>query len=88
MNSNMINPANYFNPFAKYSTVNKTSRGVYIPKDSEPLLNLKIPSQKSTSIFSENYDAETDIMSSIESENNNSTMTTWLNNLFKNNKDK
>lgn len=61
----MINPANYYNPFAKYNYVSKT-RGVYIPKESAPLLK---PSDseviKSSNIYSENYDAETDIMQSM-----------------------
>lgn len=37
-NNNMINPANYYNPFAKYNYVSKT-RGVYIPRETQPLLN-------------------------------------------------
>ena len=64
-NRNMINPANYYNPFAKYNYVSKT-RGVYIPKDTQPLLNN--PQVKSASIYSENYDAETDLNLAMKSE--------------------
>lgn len=60
-NSNMINPASYYNPFAKYNYVSKT-RGVYIPRDAEPLLGSSALVEKSTSIYSENYDAENDVM--------------------------
>ena len=76
MNSNMINPANYYNPFAKYNYVSKT-RGVYIPKEAEPLLGTEyFNAEKSANIFSDNYDAETDVMqnlnmqSSLDSQNN------------------
>ena len=70
-NNMMINPANYYNPFAKYNYVSKT-RGVYIPKDTEPLLKAQSSNeQKSASIYSENYDAETDIMQSLNQDNNN-----------------
>ena len=62
-NSNMINPANYYNPFAKYNYVSKT-RGVYIPKDTTPLLK-DTQRVKSANIYSENYDAETDLMQSM-----------------------
>lgn len=63
----MINPANYYNPFAKYNYVSKT-RGVYIPKDTEPLLKASDASvQKSSSIYSENYDAEADVLLSMNS---------------------
>lgn len=68
--SNMINPANYYNPFAKYNYVSKT-RGVYIPRDSEPLLKSSVDQSKSASIYSENYDAETDISQCMNIENNN-----------------
>lgn len=66
-NMNMINPANYYNPFAKYNYVSKT-RGVYIPKDSEPLLkniDTSLYETKSTSIYSDNYDAEADVLQSM-----------------------
>ena len=64
-NSNMINPANYYNPFAKYNYVSKT-RGVYMPKDTEPLLNVSdYGLEKSSSICSSNYDAETDVLQSM-----------------------
>ena len=67
----MINPANYYNPFAKYNYVSKT-RGVYIPKDTEPLLKTQSSNElKSASIYSENYDAETDIMQSLNQDYNN-----------------
>lgn len=66
-NSNMINPANYYNPFAKYNYVSKT-RGVYVPKPTEVLLTRQDVVQKSTSIYSENYDAESDILSAMNSE--------------------
>ena len=61
----MINPANYYNPFAKYNYVSKT-RGVYIPRDSEPLLKSSVDQPKSASIYSENYDAEADVMHSLD----------------------
>lgn len=64
----MINPANYYNPFAKYNYVSKT-RGVYIPKDTEPLLKLNSENTKSISIYSDNYDAETDLIQSMNEQN-------------------
>lgn len=67
----MINPANYYNPFAKYNYVSKT-RGVYIPKDSAPLLK-ETQQIKSASIYSENYDAETDLMQSLNEQDNQMT---------------
>ncbi len=67
MNNNMmINPANYYNPFAKYNYTSKT-RGVYIPKDAEPLLRSENV-EKSTNIFSENYDAVKDIDECLKNE--------------------
>ena len=69
----MINPANYYNPFAKYNYVSKT-RGVYIPRDSEPLLKSSVDQSKSASIYSENYDAETDISQCMNVENNNADL--------------
>ena len=68
-NSNMINPANYYNPFAKYNYVSKT-RGVYLPRDAAPLINTTAEVEKSASIYSENYDAETDIMQSLNEAQN------------------
>ena len=68
-NSNMINPANYYNPFAKYNYVSKT-RGVYIPRNSEPLIKMDTGVEKSASIYSDNYDAETDIMQSLNETQN------------------
>lgn len=65
--NNMINPANYYNPFAKYNYISKT-RGVYIPRDAQPLLKTNDSQVKSTSIYSENYDAESDIMAALNTE--------------------
>ena len=83
-NNNMINPANYYNPFAKYNYVSK-SRGVYMPKNSTPLLDVK-PSntEKSASIYSDNYDAETDIMQSLNNseKNKNSGIYNFISRLF------
>lgn len=75
-NNNMINPANYYNPFAKYNYISKT-RGVYIPRNTEPLLDINSArsTEKSTSIYSENYDAETDIMQSMNNETQNKHFT-------------
>ena len=74
----MINPANYYNPFAKYNYVSKT-RGVYIPRDTEPLLQASTGNAvKSTSIYSENYDAEADLMASLNADSNDSA------NIFRN----
>ena len=72
----MINPANYYNPFAKYNYISKT-RGVYIPRNTEPLLDINSArsTEKSTSIYSENYDAETDIMQSMNNETQNKQFT-------------
>lgn len=81
MNSNMINPANYFNPFAKYNTINKTGRGVYIPQNSEPLLKMHSDSEKSTNIYSDNYDPEADVMASVQEDSKQST-TDWLRKFF------
>lgn len=64
-NTNMINPANYYNPFAKYNYVSKT-RGVYIPQNTQPLLKTTVAVEKSSSIYSENYDAEADVLNSFE----------------------
>lgn len=69
--NNMINPANYYNPFAKYNYVSKT-RGVYIPKETQPLLK-ETPQVKSSSIYSENYDAETDILQSMNEQDGSET---------------
>lgn len=65
MNNNMINPANYYNPFAKYNYTSKT-RGVYVPKDAE-LLKFS-QTEKSSNIFSENYDAQTEIDECLKNE--------------------
>ena len=82
----MINPANYYNPFAKYNYISKT-RGVYIPRNTEPLLDINSArsTEKSTSIYSENYDAETDIMQSMNNETQNKqfTVMNFINKLLK-----
>lgn len=67
--NNMINPANYYNPFAKYNYVSKT-RGVYMPKDSEPIIQMNAAEAKSSSIYSENYDAQTDLLQSMDKDDN------------------
>ena len=80
----MINPANYYNPFAKYNYVSK-SRGVYMPKDSAPLLEVTTGNtEKSSNIYSDNYDAETDIMQCINNSENTkqSGITDFINRLF------
>ena len=70
--NNMINPANYYNPFAKY-------RGVYIPRETQPLLNTSDTCvQKSASIYSDNYDAETDLMLSMKDENGKNDLNSAL----------
>lgn len=65
--NNMINPANYYNPFAKYNYISKT-RGIYIPRNTEPLLKTNDTQVKSSSIYSENYDAESDIIAALNAE--------------------
>lgn len=83
MNNNMINPANYYNPFAKYNYVSKT-RGVYLPKDAEIVEFPK--TEKSTNIFSENYDAEQDVMQSMndfDSTTQNGGLGGFINKFFK-----
>ncbi len=79
----MINPANYYNPFAKYNYVSKT-RGVYIPRDTEPLIKMTSDTEKSANIYSDNYDAETDIMQSLHNQDseNKSGFTNFINKLF------
>lgn len=64
MNSNMINPANYYNPFAKYNYVSKT-RGAYVPPSASATWNAGDTSVKSASIWSDNYDAETEVSQSL-----------------------
>lgn len=67
-NMNMINPANYYNPFARYNYVSKT-RGAYIPQDTQLLSSQNTETvQKSSNIWSQNYDAETDVMQSINTQ--------------------
>ncbi len=80
----MINPANYYNPFAKYNYVSK-SRGVYMPKDSAPLLDATgAHTEKSCSIYSDNYDAETDIMQCLNNSENKKQagITDFINRFF------
>lgn len=73
-NNNMINPANYYNPFAKYNYVSKT-RGVYIPKDIEPLVGTSSQAvEKSSNIFSDNYDAEADVLQCMNLDSNNTDL--------------
>ena len=66
--NNMINPANYYNPFAKYNYISKT-RGIYLPRDTQPLLKTSDMQMKSTSIYSDDYDAESDIIAALKTEN-------------------
>lgn len=82
-NSNMINPANYYNPFAKYNYVSKT-RGVYIPRNTEPLVKSSENAEKSASIYSDNYDAETDVMESLKQydSKNQGVLANFINKLF------
>ena len=82
-NNNMINPANYYNPFAKYNYVSKT-RGVYIPKDTTPILSPNNPGAKSANIYSPDYDPETDLNQQLEQEINFSGIFNFLNIFTKN----
>ena len=82
MNNNMINPANYYNPFAKYNSIVKNSRGVYIPKDTEPLLK-SAAAPKSSNIFSDNYDAEADVLENMDNLPDSPIMG-FINKLFNN----
>lgn len=66
----MINPANYYNPFAKYNYVSKT-RGFYVPRDTQPLVQQNHNVEKSANIYSENYDAEADLMQAMNNESLN-----------------
>lgn len=87
MNNNMINPANYYNPFAKYNYVSKT-RGAYVPQGPETQ-NLWDGSSKvrsvsnSTNIWSEDYDASNDIDKMLgNSSNTDKGIISLLGNLF------
>ncbi len=60
----MINPANYYNPFAKYNYVSKT-RGYYVPKEPQLVVPKNQNVEKSSNIYSDNYDAELDIMQAM-----------------------
>lgn len=81
----MINPANYYNPFAKYNYVSKT-RGVYIPKDTTAIMSQNADVTKSSSIYSADYDPETDLNQQLEQEFKNSGLLGFLN-MFTKNKD-
>lgn len=61
----MINPANYYNPFAKYNYVSKT-RGFYVPRDTQPMVQQNQNVEKSANIYSDNYDAEADLMQAMK----------------------
>lgn len=82
--SNMINPANYYNPFAKYNYVSKT-RGVYFPKTEQPVISANQVVEKSTSIYSENYDAEADIMQAMNAETSGTSILGLISDLFRKN---
>ncbi len=73
----MINPANYYNPFAKYNYISKT-RGIYIPRNIEPLVKSNGTQEKSTSIYSENYDAESDIIAALNRDTQNKSSNSVL----------
>lgn len=85
----MINPANYYNPFAKYNYVSKT-RGAYIPQDANLNANSSnlwtdssVSSEKTTNIWSDNYDAELDINQSL-SQNDDAQKNSGILGIFKN----
>ena len=82
--NNMINPANYYNPFAKYNYVSKT-RGVYVPKDTHPTVLQNQYKEKSASIYSDNYDAEADLMQAMSDNqtDDGSHIFSFINKLFK-----
>ncbi len=84
MNSNMINPANYYNPFAKYNYVSKT-RGAYVPQNTSAFSNAEVTSAKSANIWDENYDADTEVTHYL-SQAANSTGGIWgiISGLFSN----
>ena len=69
--NNMINPANYYNPFAKYNYVSKT-RGFYVPRDSQPMVQQNQNVEKSANIYSDNYDAEADLMQAMNEDSSHS----------------
>lgn len=74
--NNMINPANYYNPFAKYNYVSKT-RGFYVPRDTQPLVQQNHNVEKSANIYSENYDAEADLLQAMEQETSENQNGIW-----------
>ena len=86
----MINPANYYNPFAKFNYVSKT-RGAYLPKDVQIFDTAKLDKtsyvEKSTSIWAENYDANKDIEQMMEisdnKEVNSETINQWFDTISK-----
>ncbi len=71
MNSNMINPANYYNPFAKYNYVSKT-RGAYVPQSPSAVNGSENSSVKSANIWEQNYDPETEVISCLSKEESSS----------------
>ena len=79
----MINPANYYNQFSKYNYVIK-NRSVYIPRNTEPLVKSSENAEKSASIYSDNYDAETDVMESLKQydSKNQGVLANFINKLF------
>lgn len=85
MNTNMINPANYYNPFAKYNYVSKT-RGAYVSKDAQIFdttnFGKKNSVEKSANIWDENYDANTDIEQMLEMSNNKEVTGETINRWF------
>lgn len=86
MNNNMINPANYYNPFAKYNYVSKT-RGAFVPQDANINNTLwsdsSMASDKTSSIWSDNYDAQLDIKQGMEGEGQNNIIGFFTNILRK-----
>ena len=82
--SNMINPANYYNPFAKYNYVSKT-RGFYVPRDTQSMVLQNQCKEKSASIYSDNYDAEADLMQAMSDNQteDGSHIFSFINKLFK-----
>lgn len=80
----MINPANYYNPFAKYNYVSKT-RGFYVPRDTQPMVQQNQNVEKSANIYSDNYDAEADLMQAMSQNQDfdNNGILGFINNFFK-----
>lgn len=80
----MINPANYYNPFAKYNYVSKT-RGFYVPRDTQPMVQQNQNVEKSANIYSDNYDAEADLMQAMTQDKvvNDNGILGFINKFFK-----